>query len=72
MESERLKLEPPSLNYIDAMYEVIEECKQDLSQFLPWVSGLLSKQTLEDNTKEAMVNFGLISLKRKQGCLSAL
>ncbi|MDH5880178.1 GNAT family N-acetyltransferase [Vibrio sp. Vb5031] len=57
MESERLKLEPPSLNYIDAMYGVIEECKQDLSQFLPWVSGLLSKQTLEDNTKEAMVNF---------------
>ncbi|MFA0570901.1 N-acetyltransferase, partial [Vibrio gallaecicus] len=43
--------------YIDVMHGVIEESKQDLSQFLPWVSGSLSKQVLEDNTKEAMVNF---------------
>ncbi|MEZ8747435.1 GNAT family N-acetyltransferase [Vibrio sp. 10N.261.49.A5] len=57
MESERLKLVPPSLNYIDVMHGVIEESQQDLSQFLPWVSGALSKQVLEDNTKEAMVNF---------------
>ncbi|MGF1713142.1 N-acetyltransferase, partial [Vibrio kagoshimensis] len=33
MESERLKLVPPSLNYVDVMHGVIEESKQDLSQF---------------------------------------
>ncbi|MDN3701958.1 GNAT family N-acetyltransferase [Vibrio artabrorum] len=38
MESERLELVPPSLKYADAMYQVIDESRRELSQFLPWVS----------------------------------
>ncbi len=43
MESERLKLVPPSLKYADAMYQVIDESRLELSQFLPWVSDEFTK-----------------------------
>lgn len=61
MESERLKLVPPSLKFTDAMYVVIEECKPEFSQFLPWVSNSLTTKTLEDNIKEAAINFSNFS-----------
>ncbi len=57
MESERLKLVPPSLKYSDAMYQVIDESRLELSQFLPWVSDELTKSRLKQNIKEAAHNF---------------
>ncbi len=61
MESERLKLIAPSLDFIDAMHAVIEECKPELSQFLPWVSDTLTKKDLEQNIEEAVINFSNFS-----------
>ncbi|EKO3905711.1 GNAT family N-acetyltransferase [Vibrio fluvialis] len=57
MESERLKLVPPSLKYADAMYQVIDESRLELSQFLPWVSDEFTKSRLKQNIKEAAHNF---------------
>ena len=48
MESERLRLSPPSLQYVDAMYDAIDESRYELSQFLPWVSGNFTKARLEE------------------------
>ncbi|MEZ9072096.1 GNAT family N-acetyltransferase [Vibrio splendidus] len=57
MESERLKLTPPSLKYSEEMFEVINECKVEFSQFLPWVSDSLTKDQLELNIQDATNNF---------------
>jgi len=38
MESERLKLAPPSLEFSEPMYEVIEDSRAEFYQFLPWVT----------------------------------
>ncbi|MFA0016064.1 GNAT family N-acetyltransferase [Vibrio lentus] len=57
MESERLKLTPPSLKYSEEMFEVINECKAEFSQFLPWVSDSLTKEQLELNIQDATNNF---------------
>jgi len=57
MESERLKLTPPSLKYSEEMFEVINECKAEFSQFLPWVSDSLTKDQLELNIQDATNNF---------------
>ncbi len=57
MESERLELVPPSLKYADAMYQVIDESRRELSQFLPWVSDEFTKICLKQNIKEAAHNF---------------
>ncbi|AXB34524.1 N-acetyltransferase [Vibrio campbellii] len=57
MESERLRLSPPSLQYVVAMYDAIDESRYELSQFLPWVSGNFTKARLEENIKEAAHNF---------------
>ncbi|RBW63434.1 N-acetyltransferase [Vibrionales bacterium C3R12] len=61
MESERLKLVAPSLDFIDAMYTVIDECRSEFSEFLPWVSDALTKKALEQNIKEAVINFSNFS-----------
>ncbi|WP_122055690.1 GNAT family N-acetyltransferase [Vibrio sp. Evd11] len=57
MESERLKLTPPSLKYSEEMFDVINECKVEFSQFLPWVSDSLTKEQLELNIQDATNNF---------------
>ncbi|TKF99877.1 GNAT family N-acetyltransferase [Vibrio sp. F13] len=57
MESERLKLTPPSLKYSEEMCEVINECKAEFSPFLPWVSDSLTKEQLELNIQDATNNF---------------
>ena len=57
MESERLKLTPPLLKYSEEMFEVINECKVEFSQFLPWVSDSLTKDQLELNIQDATNNF---------------
>ena len=57
MESERLKLTPPSLKYSEEMFEVINECKVEFSQFLPWVSDSLTKDQLELNIQGATNHF---------------
>lgn len=57
MESERLKLTPPSLKYSEEMFDVINECKVEFSQFLPWVSDFLTKEQLELNIQDATNNF---------------
>lgn len=43
MESERLKLTPPSLIHSDEMFNVVQECMAELSEFLLWFSGALAK-----------------------------
>ncbi|MEC7939260.1 MAG: GNAT family N-acetyltransferase [Pseudomonadota bacterium] len=57
MESERLKLTPPSLIHTNEMFNVVQECMAELSEFLPWVSEALTRQQLELNTQEAASNF---------------
>jgi ribosomal-protein-serine acetyltransferase len=57
MESERIKLVPPSLKYTESMLTVINESEAELSQFLPWVSESLTESELENNIKEALGNF---------------
>ncbi|MFM2642186.1 GNAT family N-acetyltransferase [Vibrio chagasii] len=57
MESERLKLMPPSLIHTDEMFNVVQECMAELSEFLPWVSESLTRQQLELNTQKAASNF---------------
>ncbi len=57
MESERLELVPPSFKYADVMYQVIDESRHELSEFLPWVSDEFTKVCLKQNIKEAAHNF---------------
>ncbi|QUM80862.1 GNAT family N-acetyltransferase [Moritella sp. 5] len=57
MESERLKLAPPSLEFSEPMYEVIEDSRAEFSQFLPWVTESLTKDDVVKNTQEAIRNY---------------
>jgi len=57
MENERIQLVPPSLKYTESMLTVINDSQAELSQFLPWVSELLTVNELEHNIKEALDNF---------------
>lgn len=57
MESERLKLTPPSMDYIDAMYDVIQNSRAEFDEFLPWVSDFFTNADLESNIKQAIKNY---------------
>jgi len=57
MESERLKLFPPSLDHQPQMLEAIIESKDELSVFLPWVKYSLTTEESVENAKQAISNF---------------
>jgi len=57
MESERLRLVPPSFEFSEPMYDVIEDSRAEFSLFLPWVTKSLTKTALVNNTEEAIKNY---------------
>ncbi|KLV00426.1 GNAT family N-acetyltransferase [Photobacterium aphoticum] len=57
METERLKLLPPSLENQPLMLEAILESQNELSIFLPWVPYALTEAESIENTKQAISNF---------------
>ncbi|MDA0116703.1 hypothetical protein [Vibrio sp. T11.5] len=57
METQRIKLTPPSLEYSQSMLTVIEDSKEELAAFLPWVTDVLTLADIEENTKTALMNF---------------
>ncbi|MDO6545412.1 GNAT family N-acetyltransferase [Photobacterium sanguinicancri] len=57
MESKRLKLTPPSLEYADSMWAIIQESEAELAEFLPWVSESLTLNKLKDNIEFAAKNY---------------
>lgn len=59
METQRIKLTPPSLEYSESMFTVIEDSKEEFAPFLPWVTDSLTLTDIEENTKTALVNFEL-------------
>ncbi|WP_076415358.1 GNAT family N-acetyltransferase [Shewanella sp. UCD-KL12] len=57
MQTERLKLMPPSMDLQPLMLEAIRESKSELSVYLPWVPYALTEAESIENTKQAMSNF---------------
>lgn len=57
MESERLRLLPPSLELSEPMYEVIEDSRAEFSRFLPWVTESFTESALINNIEEALKNY---------------
>lgn len=57
METERLKLLPPSLTLQPLMLEAIQESQHELGVYLPWVPHSLTDAESIDNTKQAIRNF---------------
>lgn len=57
LESQRLKLVPPSLAFVDVMYDVIKRNCDSLSQFLPWVASDFSTSDLAANIEQAAKNY---------------
>jgi ribosome-associated toxin RatA of RatAB toxin-antitoxin module len=57
METQRIKLTPPSIEYSESMFTVIEDSKEEFAPFLPWVTDSLTLADIEENTKTALVNF---------------
>ncbi|MCF7482997.1 GNAT family N-acetyltransferase [Vibrio sp. J1-1] len=57
METERLKLRPPSMKLQPLMLEAIKESESELSEYLPWVPYALTEEESIENTKLAMSNF---------------
>ncbi|MCP4325113.1 MAG: GNAT family N-acetyltransferase [Alteromonadales bacterium] len=57
METERLKLLPPSMEYQPLMLEAILESQDELSVYLPWVPYALTEAESIENTKQAISNF---------------
>lgn len=57
METERLKLLPPSLDRADMMLEAIVESRDELAVYLPWVPYALTQEESIENTLQAMANF---------------
>lgn len=57
METERIKLHPPSLDHQPRMLEAIIESKTELSEFLPWVPYALTNEDSIENTQRAIANF---------------
>ena len=50
METQRIKLTPPSLEYSESMFTVIEDSKEEFAPFLPWVTDSLTLTDIEENT----------------------
>ncbi|KMV30934.1 ribosomal protein acetyltransferase [Photobacterium swingsii] len=61
MESQRIKLTPPSLAYADSMWTIIQESEAELSEFLPWVSESLTLNKLKDNIEFAAEHYNNFS-----------
>ncbi|EGQ9279637.1 GNAT family N-acetyltransferase [Vibrio vulnificus] len=57
METERLKLLPPSMKYQPMMLEAILESQDELGVYLPWVPYALTEAESIENTKRAISNF---------------
>lgn len=57
METSRIKLVPPSLDYQPQMLEAIRASKHELSEFLPWVPFALTEEESINTTKQAMSDF---------------
>lgn len=57
MISERIKLLPPSLDYVSCMHDSIIGNRAELSVFLPWVTNALTSGDIERNTLEAIDNY---------------
>lgn len=57
LESRRLKLVPPSLAFVDEMYDIIKRNRDNLSQFLPWASSDFSPSDLAVNLEQAAKNY---------------
>ncbi|MER0294024.1 GNAT family N-acetyltransferase, partial [Vibrio vulnificus] len=56
METERLKLLPPSMKYQPMMLEAILESQDELGVYLPWVPYALTEAESIENTKRAISN----------------
>ncbi|HDY8053312.1 TPA: GNAT family N-acetyltransferase, partial [Vibrio vulnificus] len=57
METERLKLLPPSMKHQPMMLEAILESQDELGVYLPWVLYALTEAESIENTKRAISNF---------------
>ena len=57
METDRLKLLPPSMEYQPLMLEAIRESQDELGVYLPWVSYALTEAESIENTHQAINNF---------------
>lgn len=57
MESDRIKLVAPSMEYQPLMLEAIQESQEELGQFLPWVPYALTEETSIKNTQQSIENF---------------
>ncbi|MDF4309600.1 GNAT family N-acetyltransferase [Vibrio parahaemolyticus] len=57
METERIKLLPPSMEYQPLMFEAILESQNELGVYLPWVPYALTEAESIEDTKQAISNF---------------
>ncbi|WP_425666998.1 GNAT family N-acetyltransferase [Vibrio tubiashii] len=57
METERLRLVPPSMELQPLMLEAIVESQNELGEYLPWVKYALTESESIENTKQAISNF---------------
>lgn len=57
MESNRIKLVPPSMELQPEMLDAIQFSQRELSEFLPWVPNALSDDDSKQATKQAIANF---------------
>ncbi|WP_028768399.1 GNAT family N-acetyltransferase [Shewanella fidelis] len=57
METARLKLLPPSMDYQPLMLEAIQESQDELSVYLPWVPFALTETESIENTQQAIENY---------------
>ncbi len=57
MENNRIKLVPPSMDLAPQMLAAIQESKNELSVFLPWVPYALTTEDSVKNTQSAIDNY---------------
>ncbi|MGF1779791.1 GNAT family N-acetyltransferase [Vibrio nomapromontoriensis] len=57
METDRLKLLPPSMEHQPLMLEAILESQDELVVYLPWVPNALTEAESIENTQQAINNF---------------
>ncbi|WOG25932.1 GNAT family protein [Endozoicomonas sp. 8E] len=55
METDRIKLSPPSMELVSKVHDAINESEESLSVYLPWVQNGLSHP--EENMKHAITNY---------------
>ena len=57
LETDRLRLMPPSLEDLPIMLAVLQSNKEHLAPFLPWLPHVLSEEQLKQSIVEAMDSF---------------